>query len=117
MKKYFVGASLLAVMFLVAACDTNPVPAERRAEIAQCLTDNDIKMYGAFWCPHCQDQKKLFGDEFSDVEYVECDERGENPRPALCQEAGIQSYPTWIINDKPITGAQDLETLALLAGC
>jgi len=25
---------------------------------ARCLTDRGVKMYGAFWCPHCVEQKK-----------------------------------------------------------
>jgi len=29
-------------------------------EFAQCLTDKGVKMYGAYWCPHCQAQKALF---------------------------------------------------------
>jgi hypothetical protein len=27
---------------------------------AQCLKDKDAKFYGAFWCPHCQNQKAMF---------------------------------------------------------
>ena len=31
------------------------------------------KMYGAFWCTHCYDQKQDFGMEaMSDFPYVEC---------------------------------------------
>ena len=29
-------------------------------------------MYGAYWCPHCQAQKKVFGESFQYVPYVEC---------------------------------------------
>ena len=29
-------------------------------------------MYGLYWCPHCIDQKVMFGDHFSYVTYVEC---------------------------------------------
>ena len=28
---------------------------------AQCLKDKGAIFYGAFWCPHCQNQKKMFG--------------------------------------------------------
>src|SRR3989344_3569664 len=31
---------------------------------AQCLTDNGAKMFGAYWCPHCSDQKKMFGSSW-----------------------------------------------------
>ena len=31
-----------------------------------------LTMYGAYWCSHCQAEKKLFGDSFKYVPYVEC---------------------------------------------
>src|SRR6266700_8112952 len=39
---------------------------------AQCLKDRGAKMYGAWWCPHCADQKEMFGFAFQYVNYVEC---------------------------------------------
>ena len=29
---------------------------------AKCLASKDVVVYGAYWCPHCQNQKKLFGE-------------------------------------------------------
>jgi len=29
--------------------------------LAQCIADSGAKFYGAFWCPHCQNQKQAFG--------------------------------------------------------
>src|SRR3989344_9366604 len=29
---------------------------------AQCLTEKGAIFYGTFWCPHCKDQKELFGN-------------------------------------------------------
>ncbi len=31
--------------------------------LAQHLKQTEAKFYGAFWCPHCHDQKQLFGQE------------------------------------------------------
>lgn len=74
-------------------------------------------MHGAFWCPHCHDQKQLFGrEEFSQINYIECDPKGKNPQPDLCKAANVQSYPTWEINDKFFSGTQFLEKLADLSG-
>lgn len=28
--------------------------------LTSCLKDNGAVMFGASWCPHCADQKKLF---------------------------------------------------------
>ena len=67
-------------------------------DFAQCLTDAGAKFYGAFWCPHCQEQKKLF-NESDKLPYVECSlPNGEGQTPA-CAEEGIKVYPTWRFKD------------------
>jgi glutaredoxin len=59
---------------------------------AQCLTSKDTTMYGASWCPHCQEQKKAFGTAVQYIKYVECPDNTQ-----LCIDKGIQGYPTWLI--------------------
>ena len=86
-------------------------------EIAKCLTEKGAKMYGAYWCGHCQNQKKMFGEDFQYVDYVECDSNGENANPQTCYEAGIKGYPTWIINGNQYSGEQSLDKLKELGGC
>lgn len=87
-------------------------------KLAKCLTEKGAKMYGAFWCPHCADQKKLFGNSFKFVSYVECDAKGENANPDACRKAGIEGYPTWIFSDgTKITGTQKLTKLSELSNC
>jgi hypothetical protein len=53
-------------------------------------------MYGAWWCPHCQEQKEKFSASFEFVPYTECgvkgDLKGQNP---VCKEQGITHFPTW----------------------
>ena len=61
---------------------------------AQCLTDRGWTMYGAYWCPHCQNEKAAFGDSFRKVNYVEC-----TKEPDRCIAAGVKGYPTWIAED------------------
>lgn len=88
------------------------------AEIALAtdLKQVGAKMYGAFWCPHCHEQKQLFGKEaFRQIDYIECDPRGKNPQPDLCKAANVQSYPTWKIDGKSVSGKQPLEELAALS--
>lgn len=87
------------------------------SELAQCLTDNDATMYGAFWCGHCVDQKKLFGNSFKYIDYIECDERGDNSQPERCQIEGIDGYPTWKINGQTMSGVINLNQLSSVAGC
>ncbi|MCX6748391.1 MAG: thioredoxin domain-containing protein [Candidatus Pacearchaeota archaeon] len=76
-----------------------------------CLADKAV-MYGANWCPHCQNQKSLFGDSWSSINYVECTEQ-----QAKCQEAGVTGYPTWVILGKNYSGEKTASELAQLAGC
>ena len=82
---------------------------------AKCLTAKGVKMYGAYWCPHCQAQKDMFGEAFQYVDYVECE--GAQGNPSACAAAGIQGYPTWIINGKKLEGEQSFDGLATESGC
>lgn len=59
------------------------------------------KFYGASWCPHCQQQKFLFGDAAESLPYVECSPHGPGtPQATACLAAGITSYPTWVIGNR-----------------
>ncbi len=58
----------------------------------------------------------MFGSAVDQVPYVECAADGENAQPQLCQEKGIQGYPTWEIDGEFYPGAQSLDTLAELSG-
>jgi uncharacterized membrane protein/glutaredoxin len=84
--------------------------------LAEHLTKSDAKFFGASWCPHCQDQKKLFGSSVKRIPYVECSPGGSQaPQAALCKEKDIRSYPTWVINGQRQTGVLTLDTLAQLS--
>jgi uncharacterized membrane protein len=82
------------------------------AGLARHLRDQGAVMYGAYWCPHCTEQKALFGDAAKDLPYVECDPKGVNPRPDLCEKAGVKSFPTWVMGDKRREGVQTPQALA-----
>ena len=113
---------LIAAFTLVATIGVyaNQVPPSSRFAVglAEHLQETDSTMYGAYWCPHCQEQKDLFGPVFDEaVPYVECSPNGPGaPQAQECQEAGIQSYPTWIIDGERYRGRQSLEQLAELSG-
>lgn len=94
-----------------------PPPSSLALNLANHLQKNNIAMYGAYWCPHCQDQKDIFGSAFKKVPYVECSPNGpQQPTAPACVEKQVRSYPTWIIDGKHYTGAQSLERLAELTG-
>lgn len=81
--------------------------------LAQCLSDKGITMYGADWCPHCQNEKRAFGNAFALIPYVECP-----AEPQRCVAAGVNGYPTWIFPDgKKLEGEQGLKGLAEESGC
>jgi len=112
MKQFII--ILILFSSLLAACSAGP----DNTDFAKCLTANGMTFYGAFWCPHCQSMKEKFGDSMKYIQYVECDPRGKNPRPDLCDEKTITGYPTFIFaNDNRLQGAQDLSNLGVEAGC
>lgn len=85
--------------------------------LAQHLKQTKAKMYGAFTCPHCQNQKQLFGKEAaSQLNYIECHPEGKNARLDLCQAARIQGFPTWEIKGRFYQGERSLEQLVELSG-
>ena len=89
---------------------------EAEIALAKHLTATGAKKYGAFWCPHCYEQKQLFGQEaFDEVTYIECAEGGKEPQPGVCSAAGIKSFPTWEINGKFYPGIKTPEELAELS--
>jgi uncharacterized membrane protein/glutaredoxin len=90
---------------------------ESEIQLARHLTKIGAKEYKAWWCPHCHEQKQMFGKEaYKELTEIECDPNGKNARPDLCQAAGIQGYPTWEINGKLLSGAKFPDELAQLSG-
>ncbi|MBW4632329.1 MAG: vitamin K epoxide reductase family protein [Iphinoe sp. HA4291-MV1] len=86
-------------------------------ELARHLTKIGTKEYVAWWCPHCHEQKQLFGKEaYPEIKKIECDPKGKDARPDLCKAANIQGYPTWEINGKQYPNVQSLDKLAQVSG-
>ena len=87
---------------------------------ARCLGTRGVKMYGAWWCPHCQEQKEKFGASFEYAPYVECGIKGDlHGQSQVCKDEGIKHYPTWQF---PPTGERvdrifTLEELSDRTGC
>lgn len=118
-KKSFILISIfLALAVIIAArffiwekpknSGTNQLDA-----FAQCLSKKGAIMYGADWCPYCQNEKKAFGDAFRFVSYIECPDN-----PKQCLAAGIIGYPTWLFPDgRRFEGELGLQNLAKESGC
>jgi uncharacterized membrane protein/glutaredoxin len=88
--------------------------------LARHLVKVGAKEYSAYWCPHCHEQKLLFGkqayEELNDNVKVECAPDGLKAQTELCKAAKIDGFPTWIINGKSYSGVQSLEELAKVSG-
>ena len=116
-KAVLVGTLVILIlsMFLVS-CNGNGGSGGEEGNVealAKCLTDSGAKFYGAYWCPHCVDQKDLFGEAVEFAPYVEC-----TVEQQACVDAGVEAFPTWIFADGTVVmGGQSLEKLAELGSC
>lgn len=111
------AASVSTPGIVAPAVTTTSGPAQ--LALVRHLREIGAKEYGAYWCPHCHDQKMLFGKEAAAlIDYVECDPRGQNSRAQLCQAAAanVKGFPTWEIKGQFYSGTQSLEKLADLSG-
>ncbi|MEK6891813.1 MAG: hypothetical protein AABX25_01385, partial [Nanoarchaeota archaeon] len=85
---------------------------------AKCLTDKGVKMYGAYWCSHCNNEKALFGESFQYVDYTECSLPDNSGQTQVCLNANIDSYPTWEFKDgSRIKGEMTFLQLSQKSGC
>jgi len=85
---------------------------------AQCLEDKGAIFYGAFWCVHCQNQKKLFGSSEKLLPYVECSTPDGSAQNQACKDKKIEGYPTWEFADGTrLNGEIPLATLAEKTAC
>lgn len=122
-KTYFVIFFLIILIVIVKLFIIGlPWPIERtqddnayavqREEFAKCLASSGAIMFGVDTCPNCQQQKKLFGTSFTEINYVNCDFD-----KLICQENNIYFYPIWKINGNLALGYQSFDQLAKLTNC
>lgn len=102
--------AIVVVVMVFAGSQTKSDPATDA--FAKYLASKNVTMYGAYWCAHCQNQKKSFGSSFQFVPYVEC-----TKDTAKCTAAGVEYFPTWIFPDgNKLVGEISLEDLAKASG-
>ena len=116
-KKYLIWVGiviLLAAAYLAGWRYRN----HKYDTFAQCLAAHQTKMYGLYWCPHCLDQKRMFGASFQYVPYVECAIKGSSELAPQCKIAGAQRFPSWQFgSEPPREGVLSLEALSDKTGC
>lgn len=113
---------LLGVLILAAIVSAYFIARHRRVShlnaFAQCLSAKQAKMYGTYWCPHCADQKQLFGSSFQYVSYIECGVPGSHAFSEECKQAGIKRIPTWQFSSgERHEGLMELKALSEKTGC
>ena len=99
-----------------------PIPVTRPSTpqtlaLADHLQQAGAVMYSAWWCPHCHEQKELFGKQAAaKLTVVECAPDGLNSQRALCEQKSIQGFPSWEIKGTLTSGVKTLKELAQLSG-
>ncbi|MGB6675185.1 MAG: hypothetical protein WBE44_00705 [Terriglobales bacterium] len=116
--RYIMIAIVIIIAFAAAYYFLWYKHTSRLDAFAKCLTAKQAKMYGAFWCPHCEEQKEKFGSSFQYAPYIECGIKGSKGIEPVCTQAGIKRFPTWIFADGTrVEGEHELDFLGQETGC
>lgn len=121
-KKYIIVGSVvvlaIAMFFFLDKGEKQVLAEKPLVDFAQCIKDSGALFYGAYWCPHCQQQKASFKSAAKTLPYVECSTANGQGRLAVCEEAGIEGYPTWVFADESrLSGEQSFTSLAEKTNC
>jgi len=115
---YFIIFFIIAISGIFAARFWSESRPGQYDTFAQCIADSGATFYGAFWCPHCEEQRDMFGNSARLLPYVECSTPDGQNQTQECRDADISSYPTW---DMPggdrVTGVQSFGQLSDATGC
>jgi thiol-disulfide isomerase/thioredoxin len=104
--------------YIIGGSEPKVVVPGKYDELAVCLKDKGAVFYGAFWCTHCQSQKKLFESSAKLLPYVECSTADGQGQLQVCKDKKIEGYPTWIFADgSTLNGEVPLSTLAEKTSC
>jgi len=122
--KIFLGVIFLLILGVIATVvlrsgeNSASVTPGKYDDFAICLKDKGATFYGAFWCPHCQKQKKLFGSSVKLLPYVECSTADGSAQTKVCIDNKITGYPTWEFADgSRLSGEIPLAQLAEKTAC
>lgn len=116
--KLFFGIIIGLIVIISGLLVVNAKTPGKYDAFAQCITDSGAKFYGAFWCPHCQAQKQLFGKSAKKLPYIECSNQDQSQKQ-ICTDAKVDGYPTWEFADgtRPFNGEATFAQLAEKTGC
>ncbi len=119
--RIFWGALALIILLAVASSFFVGTGASsgKLDTFAQCIKEKGVTFYGAFWCPHCQRTKAMFGSSAHLLPYVECSKPDGKTQTQICIDKKIESYPTWVspATTTILTGEHTLKELSDFTGC
>jgi hypothetical protein len=115
----FVWGVVIVVLFAAAYYAGWYRKNHRYDVFAKCIASKQARMYGLYWCPHCADQKEMFGASFRYIPYQECAIQGSpHQLTEACKAAGVKLFPSWQFgNNPPKEGVLSLEELRDKTGC
>jgi len=114
----FAACLSISVLLIAQFVFLNTPKPSNLDEFAKCLKEKKATFYGAFWCPHCQKQKQMFGNSEKFLPYVECSTSDSKDQLPLCKNKKIQGYPTWEFADgSRLSGEVTFEKLAGKTSC
>lgn len=118
-KKYYWYAGTITVIALLGFwLYTASLAPGKYDNLARCLGEKGATFYGAFWCPHCNEQKQLFGKSAKLLPYVECSTADGKGQTAICISKNIEGYPTWEFADgSRMSAVMTPSQLAEKTGC
>jgi thiol-disulfide isomerase/thioredoxin len=120
MKKFAIPLIILIIVFGTGIYWLQNLPEKPRVydEFALCIGEKGAVFYGAFWCPHCRNQKTMFGRSEEKLPYVECSTPDGRGQLQICEDKQITTYPTWEFeNGERMTGEVSLKMLSEKTGC
>jgi len=109
---------LSAILLLGAFASAQQAQRDKVDSFAKCLTRKNATMYGNLLCSHCDDQRKMFGESFKFIHYVECSQTGTPQDVNTCKISQVRYTPTWILgNGERLVGVQTFKQLGEKTGC
>ncbi len=119
-KQYWIWivVTVLIIGGLIALLVVQAKKPGKYDTVAQCINDSGATFYGAFWCPHCQATKAMFGKSAKLLPYVECSQPSGKGQLQICIDAGVTGYPTWRFADgSELGGERSMSELAAKTNC
>jgi len=109
-KHFAILILILALTFIINGCTNSPTNGIDAGTV-NCIVGNST-VYVSVTCGVCAEQKEIFGEQFKNLNSVDCTEEQQK-----CVDMGISHVPTWVINGEKMVGLKSVEELKELTGC